>query len=199
MRILFFDAENFKHKALEATNELSQAQLNWNSFNFSGLFQKVMKGVDFDEKRFYYARLRIHPDTEEKSKKLIEDQRTLLLNIRNHDFIPILSGNVRGRYEKDIKGGEETLVFREKGVDVKIAVDMVLGAWDGLIKEIYLCSSDSDLQPAIKAVRKKGIKIVYVGFQMNPNIGMQKTTNETFLIRSSEIIEFSNNLFRDNS
>lgn len=82
------------------------------------------------------------------------------------------------------------MVFREKDVDVTMAVDMVLGACNGTLKEIYLCSSDSDLQPAIRALRSKKVKVVYIGFQNNPNIGMQKTTHESFLIRSSEVAEF---------
>jgi len=93
-------------------------------------------------------------------------------------------------YEKGVKNQKEVLVFREKGVDVAIAVDMVLGACDGTIKEMYLCSSDPDLQPAIRALRTKKVKVAYIGFQNNPNIGMQKTTRESFLIRSSEMLEF---------
>jgi uncharacterized LabA/DUF88 family protein len=191
MRILFIDGENFKYKAREAVGESDQRELNWTSYNFDGLFQKVLNGIYLDEKRFYYARLKMHPDTKQKSQKLIEEQRALLLNIRNQGFTPCSSGSVRGRYEKNAKNESNVLVFREKGVDVRIAVDMVLAACDGRLKEIYLCSSDSDLQPAIRALRDKKIKVVYVGFQTNPNVGIQKTTHESFLIRSSEIIEFA--------
>lgn len=191
MRVLFIDGENFKYKAKEAVGELSKAKFNWTSYNFSGLFQKVLNGVHIDEKRFYYARLKMHPDTKKKSKELIDEQRALLLNIKNQGFTPCPSGSVRGRYEKNAKNKDDVLVFREKGVDVKIAVDMVLAACDGYLKEIYLCSSDSDLQPAIKALKNKNVKVTYIGFQINPNIGIQKTAHESFLIRSPEIIEFA--------
>lgn len=191
MRILFIDGENFKYKAKEALKELEQKEPNWALYNFKSLFEKVLNGIHFDEKRFYYAKLRIHPDTKEKSQKLVDEQRALLLNIKKQGFIPYPSGNVRGRYEKNAKDQREVLVFREKGVDVKIAVDIVLEACNGKLKEAYLCSSDSDLQPAIKALRSKKIKISYIGFQTNPNVGMQKTTSGSFLIRSSEVAEFA--------
>lgn len=195
MRILFLDSENFKHKAVESLTELDLKEPDWATYNFSGLFKKVLNKIGFDEKRFYYARLKIHPDTKEKSEKLIAEQRALLFNVRNHGFIPFPSGSVRGRYEKNTQNRNGILIFREKGVDVKMAVDMVLEACSEKLKEAFLCSSDSDLQPAIKALRSKGARVVYIGFQINPNIGIQKTTNESFLIRSSEIAEFANNLF----
>ena len=191
MRILLIDGENFKYKASEAFKELGKQEPDWALYDFAGLFQKVLNGTSFDEKRFYYARLKMHPDTQEKSQTLIDEQRALLLNIRKQGFVACSSGSVRGRYEKSAKNQKEVLVFREKGVDVAMAVDMVLGACNGTLQEIYLCSSDSDLQPAIRALRSKKVKIVYIGFQNNPNIGIQKTTHESFLIRSSEVAEFA--------
>ncbi len=78
--------------------------------------------------------------------------------------------------------------FREKGVDVKIAVDLVTNACDKIIKTAILCSSDSDLQPAVKEAMKRGIEIIYLGFEFNPNKGLSYTTNRTILIRNSEVL-----------
>lgn len=52
-----------------------------------------------------------------------------------------------------------------------------------------LCSSDSDLQPAVAELRARKIEIVYVGFETNPNKGLSYTTNRTILLRNSEVIE----------
>lgn len=51
---------------------------------------------------------------------------------------------------------------REKGVDVKVAIDLVVGAIDGLFDTAILVSSDTDLIPAIKYVRHKGKRVEYV-------------------------------------
>ena len=51
-------------------------------------------------------------------------------------------------------------------------------------------SSDSDLQPAIKAVRERGVACMYLGFENQPNKGLSYTTNKTILIRNSEVLEF---------
>jgi uncharacterized LabA/DUF88 family protein len=53
---------------------------------------------------------------------------------------------------------------------------------------VVLCSSDSDLQPAIKEAKSRGLEIVYLGFESQPNKGLSYTTDKTILLRSSEII-----------
>ncbi len=81
------------------------------------------------------------------------------------------------------------MIFREKGVDVKIAVDLVAFSADKIIKTAILCSSDSDLQPAVQEARKRGVKVIYLGFQFQPNKGLTYTTNGTVLFRNSEILK----------
>jgi uncharacterized LabA/DUF88 family protein len=90
---------------------------------------------------------------------------------------------------EDGQNGKKILVFKEKGVDVKIAVDMVSFSCDRKVKEIILASSDSDLQPAINEVRKRNVVCVYLGFEAQPNKGISYTTNRTILIRNSEVFE----------
>ena len=74
-------------------------------------------------------------------------------------------------------------------MDVKIGVDLVAFACDKKMGTAVLCSSDSDLQPAVAELKDRGIEIVYVGFETNPNKGLSYTTNRTILLRNPEIIE----------
>jgi len=87
------------------------------------------------------------------------------------------------------QNGKSVLVFKEKGVDVKIAVDMVSLACDKKVKEVILGSSDSDLQPAIKEVHDRNTNCVYLGFEVQPNKGLSFTTSRTILIRNSEVLD----------
>jgi uncharacterized LabA/DUF88 family protein len=91
---------------------------------------------------------------------------------------------------EDGRDGKPILVFKEKGVDVKIAVDMVSLSCDKKVREIILASSDSDLQPAIKEVRDRKVNCVYLGFEAQPNKGISYSSNRTILIRNSELFEF---------
>ncbi|MBI4090902.1 MAG: NYN domain-containing protein, partial [Candidatus Komeilibacteria bacterium] len=80
--------------------------------------------------------------------------------------------------------------FKEKGVDVAMAVDMVTLACDKKIKTAVIGSSDSDLQPAIRELRKRDIECIYLGFEISPNKGMTYTTHRTILIRNAEVLQF---------
>jgi uncharacterized LabA/DUF88 family protein len=186
--ILLIDGQNIKGKIEDVFKETKENKPIWHQYDFRGLFDKILKGIEINRKVFYFARIKEHKDSKEKSKQLIEEQRLLKTHLEKQGFEVILKGRVRGLEE--IYNGKKTLVFREKGVDVKIAVDMVSLACDKKVKEIILCSSDSDLQPAIEEVNKRKVNCVYLGFEINPNKGISYTTKRTILIRNSEALEF---------
>lgn len=183
--ILFIDGENFLHKIKEVvTVESGKKQnLDLSRININNLLSKVLNNIFLAKKYFYAAKLQLNKDTLQKSQLLISRQRSLKTNLEKQGFEFISAGNVRPQ-----KVGKET-IFKEKGVDVRIAVDLVAMACDKLLKTAILCSSDSDLQPAVKEVRKRGIEIIYLGFELVPNKGLSYTTNRAILFRNSEIIE----------
>jgi uncharacterized LabA/DUF88 family protein len=187
--VLLIDGENFKGKIKTVFNDAEKGKVVWHEYDFKGLLDKVLTGISINKKTFYFARIKEHAESKEKSKQLIEEQRLLKTHLELQGFEVVLTGRVRGQME-DGQGGKKILVFKEKGIDVKIAVDMVSFACDKKVKEIILGSSDSDLQPAIKEVRDRRVGCVYLGFEMQPNKGLSFTTSRTLLIRNSEILEF---------
>lgn len=52
--------------------------------------------------------------------------------------------------------------LRQKGVDLRIGVDLTLLSKDRLVDRIVLVAGDSDLVPAMKLARREGVKIVLV-------------------------------------
>jgi uncharacterized LabA/DUF88 family protein len=189
--VLLIDGENFKGKMKNVFKKAGKKRPVWYEYDFKGLLDKVLEGLPIDRKIFYFAHVKEHADSREKSKQLVEEQRLLKNHLEMLGFEVILSGRVRGQWEEG-QDGKKALIFREKGVDVKIAVDMVSLACDKKVKEIILGSSDSDLQPAIKEVRSREANCVYLGFEAQPNKGLTFTTNRTLLIRNSEVLEFEN-------
>ena len=188
--ILLIDGENFKYKLKAVFKENDVDEPLWYQYDYRGLLDKVLEGIEVEERVFYFAKLKKYKETERKSVRLIEEQRLLKTHLENQGFKVILSGRVRGQERKGLFS-KEKMIFKEKGVDVKIAVDMVILACGKKIKEIVLASSDSDLQPAIKEVRDRGVKCIYVGFENQPNKGLTYTTNRTILIRNAEVFKFS--------
>ncbi|MFA6554122.1 MAG: NYN domain-containing protein [Candidatus Paceibacterota bacterium] len=187
--VLLIDGENLKGKIRAVFSETKNNKPVWHEFDFRGLFVKVLEGFVIDRKIFYFAQIKVHEGSREKSQQLIEEQRLLKTHLENQGFEVVLRGRVRGQMEEGLNG-KKVLVFKEKGVDVKIAVDMVTMACDESVKEIILASSDSDLQPAIKEVRARKVSCVYLGFENQPNKGLSYTTNKTILMRNSEVLAF---------
>ena len=186
--ILLIDGENIKGK-MKTVLRNDEGRILWYEYDFRALFRKVLEGINVDRSVFYFAHVKEHPESKEKSKLLIEEQRRMKTHLEQQGFEVIMAGSVRGQVTEGVNG-KKVLVFREKGVDVRIAVDMVTLACDGKVKTIILASSDSDLQPAIKEVRNRKVECVYLGFEAQPNKGISYTTNRTILMRNSEIIRF---------
>lgn len=185
--ILLIDGQNLKGyiESIICTAKGSrwkQYKIDWANYDFAKLFEKVLSGKKVDKKTIYFSKLKLHPDTKGKSEELIQERRLLKTHLEKQGFEVVMAGSVRGHY----KG--KRLVFKEKGVDVRIAVDMVVMSCEKLVKEIILASSDSDLQPAIAEIKNRGTKFSYVGFQSNPNVGIISKANEFILFRDEEII-----------
>ena len=186
--VLLINGENLKGKIKAVFNDARKERPIWPEYDFKTLFDKVLKDININRKVFYFARIKEHEASKEKSQQLIEEQRLLKTHLEGQGFEVILSGRVRGQMEEG-QHGKKVLVFKEKGVDVKIAVDMVSLSCDHKVRQIILASSDSDLQPAIKEVRTRKVDCIYLGFEAQPNKGISYTTNRTILMRNSEILE----------
>lgn len=202
--VLFIDGENFRKKLKEALLEKKlikndSEEPDWTKFDFKSLFDKVLEGFKVERKIFYFSKIVKHEDTVKKSEQLIQRQRNLKnwVESKEQGFEVVIAGRVQGQYTKKAKNGfslkagkgGRVLVFTEKGVDVRIAVDIVSMICDGKLKEVILASSDSDLQPAIQEIDKRKKTCIYLGFENSPNKGLSYTTDKTILIRNSEVVE----------
>ena len=189
--VLLIDGENFQHKVEQVLDieKINRDKLDVSEIQLNDLTNKVFKEhstLKIIEKRYYCAKLHRYEETLEKSIELIETQRKLKVNLLKSGFKFVFAGNVRAQFINNKKTIRP--IFREKGVDVRIAVDMVKIAYDKTADTIILCSSDSDLQPAVTEARSRGLEVIYLGFSQNPNKGLTYTTSETVLFRNPEII-----------
>ena len=110
---------------------------------------------------------------------LVKGQQKFLSNLENDGFTIR-----RGRILYD-KGNP-----REKGTDIKIATDLIIGAVDNLYDTAILVSSDTDLIPAIQYVRYKNKKLEYIGFSHAPSFGIEKYATFSRLLLPSDINQF---------
>lgn len=191
--VLYIDGENLRHyiKEVLRENKTSKKEATLLRVDLLRLFKMVLKGTKVSRKLYYAAKLKQHKQTLAKSKELIQRQRVLKAKLEKQGFTFIMSGYVRP--QKVAINRKSKIIFKEKGVDVKIAVDLVTAACDKNIKTAIICSSDSDLQPAISEIKNRGIQVIYLGFEINPNKGLMYTSNRAILIRNAEVLECCDN------
>ena len=185
--VLFIDGENLRHyieDVLKKTHKKREPSIL--KVNLKELFKIVLSNIKINKMIYYSAKLKEYKETLNRSKELIQKQRALKAKLQNQGFTYIMGGYVRP--QKVVIDKKEKIIFKEKGVDVKLAVDLVSMACDKTIDTAVICSSDSDLQPAIKEVKQRGIRVIYLGFEYKPNKGLIYTTNRAILIRDSEVI-----------
>ena len=148
------------------------------SFDFKEFVDFLVGKRELVSKRYYTGVFR-NFDGSTKSESLVKGQQKFFQNIKNDGFVI-----KRGRIMPINK------VFKEKGTDVKIAADLIIGAVDNLYDTAILVSSDTDLIPAIKYIRYKKKKLEYVGFSHAPSLGIQKYANLSRLLLPEDIERF---------
>lgn len=187
--ILYIDGQNFLGKLKDVFDAGKVPLPDWGKYDFMGLLNGALEGIKINEYRIYLAKIHFHEDTPGKSKELIEERRRLKAWLEKQGFQYHRAGNVRA-YPGKWHRGEKSLSFREKGVDVRIAVDMVVDACDKVASTMILASSDSDYQPAVKEIIKRGAQCIYLGFEQRPNKGLIYTTSRAILIRNAEVLKY---------
>lgn len=138
-RIFFYDCRPFRKKV---HNPLSS------------------KAIDFEKSEVAQHRNKIHA--------LLRKERKVALR-----YGELKDGNgwsLHGRVLKELLAGKKKLEklqendlyydISQKGVDMKIGLDVASLAYKGLVKRIILVSGDSDFVPAAKLARREGIDFI---------------------------------------
>ncbi|HLD38101.1 MAG: hypothetical protein A3G45_00150 [Candidatus Staskawiczbacteria bacterium RIFCSPLOWO2_12_FULL_37_15] len=92
--ILFIDGRNFISKINSIFN--SKKEIDFSTYNFSGLFDRALSDIKIDKKIFYIGKIIMHKETAEKSEKLIQKQRGLKNNLEKQGFKVVYGRRVRG-------------------------------------------------------------------------------------------------------
>lgn len=175
---ILIDGSNFyfKLKDLKLQNLLD--------FDFSA-FAKMVSGKNKIVKASYYIG-KIRTDGTEKTQRLFTSQQKLIAHLKKHEF--------EYSFGYLMKSGGR---YHEKGVDVNIAVDILVATYEKLCNRIILVSSDTDLLPAIKKARGKGIFVEYVGFSHKPSVAMVANCTESRLLKTEDLLPFTKPAKRD--
>ena len=130
--------------------------------------------------RYYIGVVRAEDDNQ-KGQELRKKQQKLFAHLQSPDQQFVIK---RGFLMKNDG------VYHEKGVDVKLAVDLLAGAYDNLYDTAIVISSDTDLIPAIKKVKHLDKQVEYIGFSHQPSFGMQSSSTLSRLLIKEELEQF---------
>jgi uncharacterized LabA/DUF88 family protein len=172
--IVIIDGSNLYHK-------LKSFQIhNLINFKYIDLVKKLVGRRKLIKATYYIGSIR-SDNRDEKTAQLYNSQLKLFNNLF-HQKIDVEKG-----YLMKNKDG----TYHEKGVDVKMAVDLLIGAYENIYDTAIVISSDSDLVPAIKKVREKMKSIEYVGFKNKPSYGLIMNADKTILLTKLQLESLS--------
>lgn len=169
---IYIDGSNLYHKLKDISIP------NKTYFDYRKLCLKLARDRKIISCRYYIGVIRAKED-DEIGQKLRREQQKLFAHLTKQNF------TIKRGYLMNAGG-----IYHEKGVDVQIAVDMLIGAYEDLYDTAILLSSDTDLIPAIKKIKYMGKNIEYIGFSHKPSLGLQKYVTLSRLLIKEEIEPF---------
>ena len=160
-----------KDKSLNTKNTIN--------FDYFGLCEFLAGNSEITSARYYVGAIRVMNEKDKRGMILRNNQRKLFNRLKTNNIILKL-GHLMQNNGK----------YHEKGVDVQIAIDLLIGAYEDYYDEAILISSDTDLIPAIKKVKHLGKKVKYIGFAYQPSYGVMKNANNTKLLTKEDVKKF---------
>jgi len=168
---IIIDGNNFYHrlKELKLANLLG---LDYEKFSQFLLGQRFLTS-----KNYYIGAIR-EESGNLKSKELMRGQRKLTGMLQKAGWV------VKFGHMLKADG------YHEKGVDVQIATDVLIGAYENLYDTAVLVSSDTDLIPALAKAREMKKKIEYIGFSHKPSYGLITHSDIRRLLTKEDVNQF---------
>jgi uncharacterized LabA/DUF88 family protein len=196
---IYIDGGNFYHLVLK---KLGITELDFDFDQFA-IFLENGRKIAEKGKRFYIGTV-FEKEGDLRSKEAMSKQTKLFTTLRNTQW-EIKTSKLRERTEEIIidervaecqkikKFRIEKIHYtrlREKGIDVKLATDLIVGAFDDKYDVAVVVSSDNDIIPAIDWVRKRTTKKVeYIGFSILDKKDEKKSTKPSLTLISKTDIQ----------
>lgn len=175
--IVFIDGSNFYHRLKYLTAQNSGTSLL--SFDFGGFCKWLCGEHTAVEIRYYIGAIRQQKNNK-KSEKMYADQQRMFFKLQRQGITIVLGQLIQHRDKS----------YHEKGVDVRLAVEMIRLARRDKYDIAYLVSSDTDLVPAVEEVLSLNKKVKYIGAADSQSFGLSKTTKNYLILRPEDVRSF---------
>lgn len=175
---VFIDGNNFYFKLKELSAQLND-DFHLINFDFYSFSRNLVGANNLIGVNYYIGALKYQRGNP-KSEQMYSDQQKLLAKLETQGVHTTL-GHIIQHPDKS---------FHEKGVDVRLAVEMIRFARENKYDIAYVLSSDTDLVPAVEEVRAFDKKVYYVGIAKGQSFGLTKASDNVLLLRPSDIQQF---------
>ncbi|HSH55326.1 MAG TPA: NYN domain-containing protein, partial [Candidatus Limnocylindrales bacterium] len=193
---VFIDGENLRHRLVSALYH--ERRIHDRDDMIKVDVRKLITealGETPSEIIYYTTKIR-QPDFEiphklqHKIELIQESHRRWIADLTNQGIKVIKAGTLKVHESRTCyECGKRTMLLHEKGVDVRVAIDIVQSALASPDEHIVVMSSDSDLIPAIEVARRVGTKISYLCGAGEENETVALTTDNTYTYTHEQIID----------
>lgn len=204
---VFIDGENLRHRLVEVlygAHLLHEAD-DWFNLDVRQLVTTAL-GESPDEISFFTTRIKqpkfeIPELLEHKITDIQESHRRWIAMLTNQGIRVVKAGNLKVHSNAPCYHcGRRTMVLQEKGVDVRMASEMVMAAVHDNERDIVVMSSDADMIPALDIARRAGASITYFCFDEEVNDGLTRSTDRIVTYKRQQVIDaFRGVIPRDNT
>ena len=195
---IYIDGENFR-KGLERylrDMKLLSSGETLKKYDIQALLGDVV-GVDGLEIVYYSSKVKLPKGYEPSAKivdtanKIKEESRVWLSNVVGQGIGLIKAGNLKIKQSKPCyKCQSQQEILQEKGVDVRLAVDMLEDVYENSPSVVGLLSSDTDLCPVIHKAVAKSVKVTYICFANGLTRAVAAASSETITISAEKIKKY---------
>lgn len=191
--IIFIDGENFIYQVRDMmmSRRVIRNRDELASYDIRALVGKILPEVDASQVRIYYYAAKIHvTDQTEELKERTEtikawnDRLRGELDRQKIDYVE--AGHLLVRDGKKCpQCGHQEPTLTEKGVDVQLATDLIRASGDNVT--LGLLSSDGDLIPAVLESKRRGARVIYLGFRGVSNSTLARAADKKVTINAREV------------
>lgn len=193
MKVLV-DGENLRHQiaaVLQQHKKISDKNAYF-GYDLKAFLEEVTQekkvNINYYTTRIRQPRFKIPGKLQKNITAINTSNRAWSADLKNQGVNIIKAGYLRVRESSAcIHCGKKTLVLQEKGVDVRVATDLVLSG--NQFKQIALVSSDSDLTPAIEATKKAGVYVYYICYSAKLNRSIAAIAHKTITFDDNQVLK----------
>lgn len=172
--MVFIDGSNFYHRLKILIGKDTTSSLS--DFDYQRFCAWLCRDFVITGIKYYIGAVkRQHNNV--KSEKMYNDQQRFFRKLQTQG-LAIITGQLIQHPDK---------TYHEKGVDVRLAVEMIRNAREDKYDQSFLISSDTDLVAAVEEAKSLRKTVQYVGIAQGQSFGLSKTCNDVRLLRVEDM------------